>query len=366
MNGRERFLTVLNHAKPDRLPCQVHNWMPNYLADTLGGIGPLEAYERFGMDPVLYIEPSYIYNDSDLSKWEVRQIDLGEDADHNFHWKRIITTPEGQLSDHGAYNKYTRWITEPVIKTERDFEIWDRYVPLPQKVDWTNVIEAKRIVGSRGIVRGGIFDFGQGSPWQSFVNYLYPVENAIMDTYDKPEWIHHVLESILRKKLAVIERAGKIELDLVETGGGAGSSTIISPDLHREFCLPYDQRQHEAIHAGGAKIVYHLCGGIMPLLEMVAENGADGLETMTPPEMGGDCDLSEASRRVGSRLFFIGGFDQNAGFENGNPDYIRKSVRKLFESCPDGGYICSPSDHFFFGDPENIRVFAETAKECRY
>ena len=82
--------------------------------------------------------------------------------------------------------------------------------------------------------------------------------------------------------------------------------------------------------------------------------------------MGADCNLREASRRVGDKLFFIGGFDQNAGFEQGNPALVRRMVRDLFDSCPQGGYICSPSDHFFFGDPENIRAFARACEECVY
>jgi uroporphyrinogen decarboxylase len=187
-----------------------------------------------------------------------------------------------------------------------------------------------------------------------------------MATFDSPEWVHYVMEQLLNKKLEVIDKAGKIELDLVETGGGAGSSTVISPNLHKEFCLPYDKIQHKALHAAGTKTVYHLCGGLMPLLEIVAENGADGLETMTPIDMGGDCDLAEATKRVGDKLFFIGGFDQNAGFEKGDRTNIREQVFKLFSVCPDGGYICSPSDHFFFGSPENIKEFVKAAKECIY
>jgi uroporphyrinogen-III decarboxylase len=184
--------------------------------------------------------------------------------------------------------------------------------------------------------------------------------------YDNPEWVHYVLKSMLDKKLKVIERAGKIELDLIETGGGAGSSTVISPSMQKEFCLPYDSIQHKALHEAGTKVVYHLCGGLMPMLEIVAENGADGLETMTPPEMGGDCDLAEATRRVGDKLFFIGGFDQNAGFENGNPQKVKEMVFKLFSACPYGGYICSPSDHFFTGDPENLKAFVKAVRECTY
>ena len=40
---------------------------------------------------------------------------------------------------------------------------------------------------------------------------------------------------------------------------------MISPKLHREFCLPYDRAQHDALHAVGLPAVYHTCGGMMPL-----------------------------------------------------------------------------------------------------
>lgn len=366
MTGRERFLTALNNEKPDRLPCQVHSWMTYYLNTYLKEMDQYEAYDFVGMDPVIYVSPRYVYNEKDFTKWVIDYKEFPKDADGNVKWIRTITTPEGVLTTKGAYNKFTPWVTEYIIKNEKDFDIWNKYIPVPEMVDWTPVIEAKKKIGDRGIVRAGFFDFGQGSPWQSFSNYMFGTEESIMATYDNPEWMHYVMNSLLDKKLKVIERAGKFELDLVETGGGAGSSTVISPKLHREFCLPYDKKQHEALHAAGTKIVYHLCGGLMPLLETVAENGADGMETMTPPEMGGDCDLAEATRRVGDKLFFIGGFDQNAGFEKGNPAAVRDMVYKLFSACPDGGYICSPSDHFFFGDPENIKAFVKAAKECIY
>ncbi len=31
MTSRDRLLTALSNEKPDRLPGQVHNWMPYYL-----------------------------------------------------------------------------------------------------------------------------------------------------------------------------------------------------------------------------------------------------------------------------------------------------------------------------------------------
>ena len=367
MNGRERLLTALCNEKPDRMPCQVHSWMSYYLKTYLNDIDQYAAYEKFGMDPVIYVEPNIIYdNDLVAKQWKVETIDKGISNDGIHRFEHKIKTPEGILVQKDAINQYTWWAEEHIIKTPEDFEIWKKYYPRPVKIDWTPVIEAKNRIGDRGIVRGAFYDFGQGSPWQSFSSCLFGTENAIYACYDNPDWVHQVLGHLLERKLEVIDLAGKQHLDLVECGGGGGSSTVISPNLHREFCLPYDQKQIKALQNQGAKVVYHLCGGLMPLLETVVENGADALETMTPKEMGGDCDLAEATRRVGDKIAFIGGFDQNNGFEKGNPEIIRKMVFKLFESCPNGGYICSPSDHFFFGEPKNIQAFVDACKECVY
>jgi uroporphyrinogen decarboxylase len=366
MTGRERLLTAINNKKPDRLPCLIHAWIDYHLKTTMGGMDQFQAYACIGMDPVIYVSPNYSYSEDDLANWQVDYRDLGSDPDGQNSYVKVITTPGGVLVERGASDDYTSWITEFMIKTEQDFEIWNRYVPLPEHVDWGPVIDARQRVGENGMVRGAVFDFGQGSPWQSFSGFLYGVENSIMACMDRPDWMHYVLDCLLKKKLAVLGRSDYIEFDLVESGGGGGSSTVISPALHRQFCLPYDRIQHQAIHEFGVKIVYHLCGGVMPMLELVTENGSDGLETMTPPSMGGNCDLPEAKRRVGEKLFFIGGFDQNIGFEQGNPALIREMVYNLHRACPDGGYICAPSDQFFHGSIENLRAFTEACRECTY
>lgn len=365
MNGRDRFLAAINNQKADRLPCQVHDWMSYYLKTYLGGMNQYEAYAKFGMDPVAYQNPKMIYNERDLANWSVKSIDLGTDSDGVRSTRNEITTPEGTMVELRGDNPITGWITKHMVETKEDFELWNKYFPLPIAVDWTPVREAKNIIGDTGIVRGGFYDFGQGSPWQSFA-FMFGTEEIIMAAIDEPDWLHYVLKTLLDKKLRVIELAGKNEMDLIETGGGAGSSTVISPNIHKEFCLPYDKIQHDALHTQGTKAVYHLCGGFMPMLDIVVENGADGLETMTPPVMGGDCIMSECTKRIGDRMFFIGGFDQNAGFERGNPELVRQMVFDLHKDCPDGGYIVSPSDHFFYGNPENLQAFVDAAKECTY
>jgi uroporphyrinogen-III decarboxylase len=155
--------------------------------------------------------------------------------------------------------------------------------------------------------------------------------------------------------------------DLIETGGGSASSTLVSPGLHREFCLPYDRKMHDALHDLDFKVVYHTCGGTLGIEEMIAANGADASETLAPMSIGGNQEPWELKRKLGQRLALIGGLDQHNTLTVGSREDIRRAVRRLFDSVGyEGGYICSASDHFFETPVENLAVFAEAARECRY
>lgn len=366
MTSRERMLTALNNGRPDRLPCQVHGWMGYYLKHYLGGIDQWSAFERFGMDFAIYVSPEYKYAEKDQANWRVKQHELGLDSNGNRCVRVEITTPKGILTEKLAYTDITCYSTEHLLKNLADFEIWNEFYPVPTGISFKHMQAAKDRLGDRGIIRAHPFSPGQGSPWQSFCT-RFGTEQAIMLGMDEPDTLTHILECIVQKTLRVTEMWKGIPADMVEVGGGAGSSTVISPDFYRKFGLPYDQRQNKLFHEAGVKVVNHFCGGLMPMLDVVVESGADGLETMTPPTMGGDCNLREASRRVGDKLFFIGGFDQNAGFERGTPEAARRLVHECFEATKDhAGYICCPSDHFFHGDPACVQAFADAAKECVY
>lgn len=365
MNGRDRFLIALKNGKPDRLPCQIHNWMQYYLNTYLKGMDVYQAYEYFGMDPVIYTFPNLIFDEKDLKNWAYEYKSLGVDKDGVESFIQTYHTPEGDLTVKGARNQFTSWETEHMIKNEDDFEIFRKYYPVPIKADWSPILEAKKKIGDKGIVRTWCQCYGQPGVWQS-LTCLIGTEPAIMKAIDDPDWTHYALKVISDKAIRGIENMGKIEADLVENGGGAASSTVISPAMHEEFCLPYDKIQHDALHRQGALVVYHLCGGLMLLLEIAQKNGMDALETMTPASMGGDCRMEEAAKRIGDSVAFIGGFDQNEGFERGNKKFIEEEVQRLFRAKPNGGYICSPSDHFFFGDPENLRLFVKVCSECKY
>jgi hypothetical protein len=361
MTSRERLLCALELGQPDRLPATTHAWMDYHLQHHLGGIDALGAYRRFGLDAALQVAHAQPVKRAD---WVVRRQTTSRDGEGQLTETRV-ETPEDQLRWIEGADEYTSWVTEYPVKQLDQIRLIERYWPVP-KCDHQALYAARAQLGEDGIIRGFSWGFQQAGPWQDACRWV-GTERMIMLTYDDPAWVHEFLRILTDKKLQFIETMKGAPIDLVETGGGDASSTVISPSIFEKFCLPYDRQLHDALHDVGLRVVYHTCGGMMPLLEMIVANGCDAIETLTPPEMGGDVRLAEVKRRVGEQVCLIGGFDQFHGLRDGTPEIIREMVHRCFrEAGPGGGYVVATSDHFFHASEENLQAYADAARECVY
>jgi uroporphyrinogen-III decarboxylase len=179
--------------------------------------------------------------------------------------------------------------------------------------------------------------------------------------------VKELIQVLQARKKTFIQSLKGARYDVLELGGGAASSTVISPKIFDEFVAPYDAELIDLAHQVGQRIVYHTCGGMMPLLERIAGMKPDAMETFTPADMGGDVRLAEAKQRIGDQVCMIGGFDQFHYFVGCTPEQTRAEVRRCFEEAgTNGGYILCPSDHFFEADLELFKAFADEAKRCAY
>ncbi len=386
MTSRQRMLTALKRGVPDRLPVTTHHVMLSFLNKYLDGINYHEFFDRYGLDAYVwtvpykpdtsqgeYFDPSQSYihpldgtHRVVSDRWRIETEDL-PDPQYRMTRYRFVT-PRGTLTMLLQGNEYTDWVVEPLIKEKRDIDLIADYVTHP-KCDVATVNQIAANFGERGLVRGHItyFDvYGQPGCWQDAVE-LVGTERLILETYDDPEWVHELIKILqARKKTFICSLAGA-HYDLLELGGGAASSTVISPKLFDRFVAPYDAELIALAHSVGQRIVYHTCGGMMPILERIAAMQPDAMETFTPPAMGGDMRLAEAKQRIGDKVCMIGGFDQFHHFIGCTPDETRAAVRRCFEEAgTNGGYILSPSDHFFDADLQLLAAFADEAKHCAY
>jgi uroporphyrinogen decarboxylase len=385
MNSKERLLTALDGGVPDRLPVTTHFLMPDFLSTCMGGASEDEFFDSCGWDPIMYTTPHRPdpargeYYDPDQGKpgfLESRRIATD---DWRVHFEPIpgrerpatrcrFVTPKGELSMILEADQHTTWVVEPLIKQKRDIDLIGEYVTAP-KCDVAEVNRAAEAFGQRGLVRGYIccFDvFGQPGTWQD-ATCLVGVERLIMETYDDPAWVHELLGILSRRKKVFVESLAGARYDILELGGGAASSTVISPRLFDEFVAPYDSELIAMAHRAGQRIAYHTCGGMMPMLERIVAMGPNAMETFTPPGMGGDTNLAEARRRIPQNICMIGGFDQWHFFKNCSAEQTRAEVRRCFDAAGrNGAYVLCPSDNFFDADPELVRAFADEASKCVY
>jgi uroporphyrinogen-III decarboxylase len=371
MNSKERLMLALNGEKPDRMPASIHQWQTYHLEKRMGGISDLEAFQKVGLDAqIQYFEEmdQFWVLGADYTKlrsetWEDNMETVDEDPDHRVTHHTILT-PEGTLTYKTEADRKTTWITEHLIKRDEDIHLIRKYMPVP-RLNLEPISDRYDEVGDKGILRGFVWG-DQAGCWQHAA-CLYNITDLIMATFDKPDWVHELLQILLDKKLQFIDSMKGAKFDLVETGGGSGSSTVISPKIFKEFCLPYDKQMHEALHSLDFKVTYHTCGGTLGIEEDIIATGADVSETLAPPSVGGNQEPWEFRQKVGNRMAFIGGLDQFNVLTAGSKQEIEEKVIELFESTgKDGGYICSTSDHFFETPVDNLVAFAEAAKACLY
>ena len=385
MSSRQRLLLALERKQPDRLPVTTHHLMPSYLHNCLQGDSEQQFFDRFGFDPIRWMvahradDGSGEYLDLEqgplgflearrvaTDRWRVHAETVTGSVLPTTRYRFV--TPRGELSMVLQANEHTAWVTEHLIKEKSDIDLLGEFMTAP-RCDTAAVNDVAGQFGEQGILRGHIccFDvFGQPGCWQDAA-CLVGIERLIMATYDDPAWVHELLGILQRRKLTFTRSLAGARYDVLELGGGDASSTVISPALFDTFVAPYDAPIIEAAHTAGQRIVYHTCGGMMPLLERIAAMQPDAMETFTPAGMGGDADLAKAKRRIGAKVCMIGGFDQFHFFQGCSPEQTRAEVRRCFEAAGQGGgYILSPSDHFFDAEPALIRAFAEEAQGCTY
>lgn len=362
----------MNREKPDRLPTTLHQWQDYHLNTYLGGISALEAFRRFGLDASIqhvqeqgqfWLADPEKYARGSIPEWQDDVVVADSDPDHRV-LRHTIHTPDGNLTYATESNRKTTWVTDYLIKRDEDLDLIRRYMPYAS-YDLDEISALYDEIGDSGLLRGFVWG-DQAGCWQHAC-CLMDVTELILRCFDQPDWVHELLEALLEKKLRSIETMRGAKFDLVETGGGAASSTVISPALHEEFCLPYDRRMHDALHQIGLKATYHTCGGTVGIEEHIVANGCDASETLAPVSIGGNQEPWEFAKKIDGRLALIGGIDQFNVATSGTPELIRTKVHEAFERVgPNGGYICSLSDHFFDVSAENLQALASAGQECVY
>jgi uroporphyrinogen decarboxylase len=131
---------------------------------------------------------------------------------------------------------------------------------------------------------------------------------------------------------------------------------LISPKTYKEFAWPLQKETGNAIKSAGCRYHLHICGNAEPLLDHIAETGAEmySLDQKTR--------IAEAKRRIGSKVALAGNIDP-ARLLFGSPEEIDRLCKECIGIAdPGGGYMLSPGCDTAMVTPKaNFRATCDAA-----
>jgi len=336
MNARERVMCVLNHQKPDRMPCFGANstvtygqmekaqafWPQGHENGEIMARQAMAAHTMLGFDAVR-VPFSQTFEAEALGC----KIKPGHGADGSEGIPGIDHPPPYKLDDP--------------IDFPDDFLSRGK---IPELLKAVRIL--KKELGEEVPVVGGIV--GPFTIAAALLD-MVPLLKASLKTPEK-----------MRPFLDVAEKAGTtLALALIDAGADiiccedmTASPMLVSPHTYNDYELDYQSRQFEAI---SVPKILHICGNVDKIVEWMGGTGADVL-SLEPK-----ASARFAREQCGPDIILMGGVDTAKTL------YL-KDVNTVIQECErtiaEGVHILAPGCSVAPGTPtENLLAMVEVAKK---
>ena len=194
----------------------------------------------------------------------------------------------------------------------------------------------------------------------------FGMEQALMVMLYNPDMFKAVIDRITDFYLKANEiffESTKGMLDAILIGNDFGSQTclMVDPDTLREFVFPGTKKLIDQAKSYGLTVMHHSCGSIFPIVQDLANLGADIIHPIQA--LANEMDAPNLKKHFDGRVAFCGGVDAQNLLVNGNPGEVAKKVRELKALFPTG-LIISPSHEAILPDitPANIAALFNALK----
>ena len=378
MTSRERVLTAISHEQPDRVPLIIG-------VSNATGI-KMKPYRALKEMIGVQAPDNYIYDWPELGTAEI-----DEDTMHRLHSDArgvLDLEPEKTRKRNRERAPHTDCIdswgsgqTEikpgdwfpgihPLAEA-RTVEELDSYPGWPDMSDPSRIAHVRECASR-------LADENQyailATPW-----LLFPFERAIamqgmeaflMNMVRSPDFARTLVERIAVYCKQLMERFLKElgdNVDIIKIGDDLGTqnSLIISPKMYREILKPIHADFISFIKARTkAKVLFHSCGDIAPLIEDFIEIGVD---ILNPIQTSGQCmsDLPSLKKRFGKNIVFCGGIDAHRILPFGTVEDVREEVRRVMEILGPGGGCMISAVHTVMDvvPPENVLAMVDAVEE---
>ena len=117
---------------------------------------------------------------------------------------------------------------------------------------------------------------------------------------------------------------------------------LFSPAVFDRCVAPRLSRLIELAHRHGAKVMFHSCGAVEPLLGHLIDLGVDAIDPVQVRAKG--MDPAVLKQRYGEWIVFHGSIDTQYTLPRSTPSEVAAEVRKMIDvlGCH-GGFVLAPS-----------------------
>ncbi|MBN2047263.1 MAG: hypothetical protein JW750_05430 [Anaerolineaceae bacterium] len=338
MTSRERLMAAIRGEETDRI-----SWSP-FLAywwesqpREVQARGQLAFFKELGADGLLrgFSEAFRVeYGDS----IQIHRVERGMEI------LEEITTPVGVLRTVSRYSTQgnTYFVVDHPVKTRADYEtlmyLAEKMiiVPAPETIS-----ASLREVGDDGLLVPQVSVWGK-TAFQALLEHYVGTEQLVYDLADQPEVVEACL-GVMNARAeegvrAALETDAEVFLSWEDT-----STTNVSPRMFRTYIYPEIRRWNEQIHAVEKYYIHHACGTLRALLPVMAEEGADMIESVSPPPTG-DVEIWEAQEMLKvSGTGIVGGIEPTQLLYL-EMDALKDYVGHLLDSVDHRHYILANSD----------------------
>ena len=379
MTSRERVLTAISHEQPDRVPLIIG-------VSNATGI-KMKPYRALKEMIGVQAPDNYIYD------WpELGTAKIDEETMHRLHSDArgvLDLEPEETRQRNRTRAPHSdcidSWGSGQTEITPGDWFPSIHPLPDAQSIEdldsylgWPDMSDPSRIAHVRETAKR-LAEENQyailATPWLLFpferANAMQGMEAFLMNMARNPDFARALMEriAVYCKQLMgqFLEELGD-NVDIIKIGDDLGTqnSLIISPKMYREILKPIHADFISFIKARTkAKVLFHSCGDIAPLIEDFIEIGVD---ILNPIQTSGRCmsDLPSLKKRFGKNIIFCGGIDTHRILPFGTVEDVREEVRRVMEILGAGGGCMISAVHTVMDDvpPENVLAMVDAVEEC--
>jgi uroporphyrinogen decarboxylase len=304
MNGYERIHRVLKGEWPDRRPVMLHNFM---MAAEEAGYSMKEFREDPGNAADAFIQSVERYDlDGIMIDFDTTLMagSIGVPVDYPDHEPARI--PKGLIS---SWDQFYELQDDIDLSKNKRVQIW---------LETCRLIKAH--FGNEVFVRGNC----DQAPF-STASMVRGAQEWLIDLMAPCDEVAKLLEYCTKVSVQFIDLMAETGVDMVSNGDSPAGPEMISPEMFREFALPYEKKLVEAAHRHNLPYVNHICGNTDLILEDMLKSGTDGLE------LDYKTDIRLILKHLGDKKLFIGNIDPSGVLALGSKKLVQTKTMELLE-----------------------------------